>query len=78
MAAAYATGWISVGGQIVFTASAAFAAGLQIQALIVLNDDNYTPLRWQGMLFYWAVLAYASVINIYGMKIMPHVNLVSG
>jgi choline transport protein len=78
-AASWATGWISVGGQIVLTASAAFAAGLQAQALITLNHpDTYTPQRWQGMLFYWAILAYAGVLNIWGMKAMPHVNLVSG
>ncbi|RYP28050.1 hypothetical protein DL767_007381 [Monosporascus sp. MG133] len=62
---------------IVLTASAAFAAGLQAQSLIVLND-NYTPTRWQGMLFYWAVLAYAAVLNIWGARLMPHVNLLMG
>lgn len=67
-----------MGGQIVFTASAAFAAGLQIQALIVLNNASYVPTRWQGMLLYWAVLTYAFVLNVYGMKVMPHVNIVSG
>lgn len=76
--AAYATGWISVGGQITLTAAAAFSGGLQIQALITLNDDSYTPQRWQGMLIYWAVLAYAAVQNIWGIKLLPHVNLLSG
>lgn len=28
------------------------------------------------MLFYWAVLAYAAVITIYGIKLLPNVNLV--
>ncbi|TWU77414.1 hypothetical protein ED733_006447 [Metarhizium rileyi] len=78
MAAAFFTGWISVGGQVILTASAAFAAGLQIQALIVLNSDGYIPTRWQGMLLYWSVLVYASVLNIYGMRVMPHVNILSG
>ncbi|PHH91916.1 hypothetical protein CDD83_9783 [Cordyceps sp. RAO-2017] len=78
MSASYFTGWISVGGQIVFTASAAFATGLQAQALITLNDDTYSPQRWQGMLFYWAILVYAGVMNIWGSKTLPHVNLASG
>ncbi|KAI5457651.1 amino acid/polyamine transporter I [Mariannaea sp. PMI_226] len=78
-AASWATGWISVGGQIVLTASAAFAAGLQIQALIILNHpDSYVPTRWQGMLLYWAVLAYAGMLNVWGMRTMPHVNLLAG
>ncbi|RYP49804.1 hypothetical protein DL769_011039 [Monosporascus sp. CRB-8-3] len=76
-AASWITGWISIGGQIVLTASAAFAAGLQAQSLIILNSD-YSPTRWQGMLFYWAVLAYAAVLNIWGARLMPHVNLVMG
>ncbi|KAK4940496.1 hypothetical protein LTR10_019370 [Elasticomyces elasticus] len=77
--ASWFTGWISVGGQTVLTASAAFAAGLQFQALITLNQpDTYVPQRWQGMLFYWLILLYAAVVNIWGSKILPHTNLVSG
>ncbi|KAF4952636.1 hypothetical protein FSARC_12598 [Fusarium sarcochroum] len=76
--AAYMTGWISVGGQIVLSAAAAFSAGLQIQALVTFNDDNYTPTRWQGMLFYWAVLVYSAVQNVWGIKLLPQVNGFSG
>ena len=56
-------------------ASAAFAAGLQLQALIILNDDSYVPARWQGPLFYWAVLLYAAAINIWGSKLAFHCQL---
>ncbi|KAK2044209.1 amino acid permease [Colletotrichum somersetense] len=77
-AAAFATGWISVGGQVVLTSSAAFAAGLQTQALIVLNDDSYVPARWQGMLFYWAILVYGMAVNIWGHRLLPTANLISG
>ncbi|KAI3556948.1 amino acid permease [Colletotrichum abscissum] len=76
--AAFTTGWISVGGLIVFCASAAFAAGLQTQSLIVINDDSYIPARWQGMLFYWAVLLYSAALNIWGSKMLPHANMISG
>jgi choline transport protein len=73
------TAWISVGGQIVLTASAAFAAGLQFQGLITLNHpDTYQPQRWQGVLFYWLVLLYSALINIWGSKILPQTNLASG
>ncbi|KAH8670667.1 amino acid permease [Ilyonectria robusta] len=77
-AASFMTGWISVGGQVVLTSSAAFAAGLQLQALITLNNDSYTAARWQGMLFYWAILVYAMAINIWGAKLLPTANLLSG
>ncbi|KAG8413410.1 hypothetical protein J3458_022482 [Metarhizium acridum] len=36
------------------------------------------PLRWQGMLLYWGVLTYAATLNIYGMRVMPHVNILAG
>ncbi|KAJ5360981.1 Amino acid/polyamine transporter I [Penicillium brevicompactum] len=74
-----AGGWISIGGQLVFSASAAFAAGLQFQALITLNNlDSYTPTRWQGMLFYWLILAYSTSLNIWGSTILPHTNTAAG
>ncbi|CAI7663125.1 unnamed protein product [Penicillium manginii] len=77
--ASWFTGWISIGGQLVLSASAAFAAGLQLQALITLNHlDTYVPLRWQGMLFYWAILAYSTAVNVWGSKILPHTNLIAG
>ncbi|KAL1963476.1 hypothetical protein VTN77DRAFT_8377 [Rasamsonia byssochlamydoides] len=76
---AWFTGWISIGGQLVLTASAAFAAGLQLQGLITLNHLNtYVPQRWKGMLFYWLVLLYSGVVNILGSKILPHSNTAAG
>ncbi|KAM3075567.1 hypothetical protein ACMFMG_007706 [Clarireedia jacksonii] len=77
--ASWFTGWISIGGQIVLTASAAFSAGLQFQGLITLNNpDTYVPKRWQGMLFYWLILLYSAVVNIWGSRILPHTNIASG
>ncbi|KAF4440937.1 hypothetical protein F53441_12156 [Fusarium austroafricanum] len=78
--ASWVTGWISIGGQVILTSSAAFAAGLQMQGLIIMNDSDgsYKPERWQGMLFYWAVLVYAMVLNIWGDRFLPHINTISG
>ncbi|KAK2471405.1 hypothetical protein H9L39_17636 [Fusarium oxysporum f. sp. albedinis] len=76
--ASFVTGWISIGGQIVLTSSAAFSAGLQTQALVMVNDSSYVPQRWQGMLFYWAILIYALVMNIWGHRLLPFTNTVSG
>ncbi|KAF2794838.1 amino acid permease [Melanomma pulvis-pyrius CBS 109.77] len=76
--AAWSTGWINIGGQITLTASAAFAAGLQTQSLIILNDDSYVPQRWQGLLFYWSILIYAAALNIWGSRLLPTANLLSG
>ncbi|KAF2689666.1 amino acid transporter [Lentithecium fluviatile CBS 122367] len=76
--ASWFSGWINVGGQIVFTASAAFAAALQTQGLIILNDDSYIPERWQALLLYWAILLYAAAMNIWGSRALPTANLMSG
>ncbi|KAL2068425.1 hypothetical protein VTL71DRAFT_16523 [Oculimacula yallundae] len=77
--ASWFTGWISCGGQIVLTVSAAFSAGLQLQALVTVNNpDTYTPERWQGMLFYWLILAYALVINLWGSRLLAKTNIVAG
>ncbi|KAF5708516.1 amino acid transporter [Fusarium mundagurra] len=76
--ASWITGWVSIGGQVVLTSSAAFAAGLQMQALIIVNNETYVPERWQGMLFYWLVLVYALALNIWGDRLLPHINTVSG
>ncbi|KAK0382770.1 hypothetical protein NLU13_9866 [Sarocladium strictum] len=76
--AAWLTGWISVGGQLVFAASAAFAAALMIQGLIILNNPSYDPTRWQTMLLYWAILLYGALINIFGEFILPTANLIAG
>ncbi|KAF7557737.1 hypothetical protein G7Z17_g473 [Cylindrodendrum hubeiense] len=77
-APAYATGWISIGGQVIFSASAAFAAALEIQGLIIMNNSQYEGTRWQAVLLYWAILAYCYVANTWGIKILPHTNLGAG
>ncbi|CAH0021633.1 unnamed protein product [Clonostachys rhizophaga] len=75
---AFLTGWISIGGQILFSASAAFAGGLQMQGLIVLNNDGFVSEPWQGVLFYWAILAYSAATNIWGLRVLPHINTAAG
>ncbi|KAK1623019.1 amino acid/polyamine transporter I [Colletotrichum phormii] len=57
--AAFTTGWISVGGLIVFCASAAFAAGLQTQSLIAV-------LLYSAALNIWGskMLPHANMISL--------------
>ena len=77
-AASWFTGWISIGGQIVLSASAAFAGGLEFQGLITLNHPaTYVPQRWHGMLFYRLVLAYSAALNIWDSKLLPTADLAS-
>ena len=60
------------------TASAAFAAGLQLLSLVNVNSPDFVPERWQGMLFYWFVLAYVLALNVWGSRILPHANVAAG
>lgn len=30
------------------------------------------------MLFYWAVLVYAAIVNLFGVRLLPNVNLAAG
>lgn len=76
--ASWYTGWISIGGQVLLTASAGFLGGLQFQALITVNNTEYVGQRWQGLLLYWLVLAYAFVVNVWGSRLLPGINLGSG
>lgn len=76
--ASWFTGWISVGGQICLTASSAFAGGLQLRGMISLNDANYVPKQYQGMLFYWLVLAFALISNVWGSRPLSIMNLAAG
>ncbi|KXT01296.1 hypothetical protein AC578_2709 [Pseudocercospora eumusae] len=72
------TGWINIGGQLCLTASAALSGGLLFQALLALNNPSYVPQRWHGVMFYWLVLAYALVINVYGSRILAQSNIGAG
>jgi hypothetical protein len=48
--------------------------------MISLNDSDgsYVQTRWQGMLFYWAILVYSLVVNLCGSKPLSMMNSASG
>ncbi|KAJ4298038.1 hypothetical protein N0V90_005937 [Kalmusia sp. IMI 367209] len=76
--ASWSVGWINVGGQIVLSAAAAFAGALQLLGIVILNEETYVPKRWQGLLLYWAILLYGAAINIWGSRLLPATNNISG
>lgn len=69
----WVAGWLTMFGWQSVAASAPFLAGTMVQGLIVLNDPTYVFKRWHGTLLYWAILVVALVINIWGSRILPHV-----
>jgi choline transport protein len=42
-----------------------------IQGLIVLNDDSYTPTRWQGTLLMIGILMICTLVNTLGARHLP-------
>lgn len=49
----------------------AFLIGSVIQGLITLNDDSYSPTRWQGTLFVFAAVIGVSLFNVFAAKHLP-------
>ncbi|KAI2610543.1 putative amino acid permease [Hypoxylon sp. NC1633] len=66
-------GWITAFTRIAVTASVAFLAATMIQGLIILNyPDTYEPQQWHGTMMYWAVSLLIILVNIFGIRIFPH------
>ena len=66
-------GWVSIFARLSVTASTAYVAAEMVQGLIILNLDNYEPLRWHGTMLYWMVLLIAFLVNILGIRMFPHI-----
>ena len=54
-------------------ASVAFLGATVIQGLIILNQPNYVPTRWQGTLLYYVVLACMVFVNTFLARWLPKV-----
>lgn len=44
----------------------------------MLNYPNYIYERWHGTLLVWAVMIFSFTVNVYGIKILPLIQLVGG
>ncbi|PIG79407.1 amino acid transporter [Aspergillus arachidicola] len=67
----YASGWLSTISWQSIVALDAYLAGTIVQGLISLNDDGYSPARWQGTLLVFAAAIGMSLFNIFGAKHLP-------
>ncbi|KAF7929298.1 uncharacterized protein EAE98_005217 [Botrytis deweyae] len=68
----YITGWMTFAGWQAVTASAAYLIGTLLQSVILMTKSDYVPKPWQSMLFLWAILAFAVVINTVASKTLAH------
>lgn len=72
------TGWITVFAWQATVTSATFLVATQVQGLIVLNNPSYEHQRWHGTLLMWAIITLTLGLNIFGIKILPHIESVAG
>lgn len=71
-------GWITVFGWQATTTSICYLLAAQIQGMVLLNDSDYVPKQWHGTLIMWALILGSGLINIYGIKIMPALQMMGG
>ena len=51
--------------------SIAYLGGTIIQGLIILNNPDYVPQPWQGVLLTWAVLTFSLLFNTFFVSKLP-------
>ncbi|KAF2833513.1 amino acid transporter [Ophiobolus disseminans] len=68
----YITGWVTLIGWQATTAAQAYLAGVVVQSVILIFNEDYVGKPWQAMLCGWALLALAVVINTVGSKTLAH------
>lgn len=67
----FLTGWLTATGWQASVASGGYLSGTLIQGMIVLNNSQYNPQRWQGTLLLWAVIIVAVLINTVISSLLP-------
>ncbi|KAG9236192.1 putative GABA permease [Amylocarpus encephaloides] len=68
----YVTGWMTFVGWQAVTASASYLIGTLLQGVIAMCKPDYIPKPWQTMLFFWAILAFAVLINTIASKTLAN------
>lgn len=71
-------GWITVFAWQATATSVVYLAATQIQGLMILNYPGYHAERWHGTLLMWAIISLMLIINIWGIRLLPMVELIGG
>lgn len=58
-------------------AVAPFLVSVQIEALLILNYETYTPQRWQVTLKMWAILFIFTATSIFARKVLAPLELLA-
>ncbi|KAH8594759.1 putative amino acid permease [Bisporella sp. PMI_857] len=71
-------GWVTVFAWQAAVSSIFFQIATQVQGLVVLNYPDYDAKRWHGTLLMWAALLFNFAINVYGIRILPALQVIGG
>ncbi|KAJ5630768.1 uncharacterized protein N7484_010868 [Penicillium longicatenatum] len=71
-------GWITLFGWQAALASICYLMATQIQGMVMLNSPEYHAQQWHGTLIMWAIVAFVGFINIYGIRILPALQMLGG
>ena len=64
-------GWLVICGWMANLAGNGYLCGVQIEAVILLNNPSYSPQQWQGTLLFWTTVLTAVLVNTILGQIMP-------
>ena len=67
----YISGWMSTLSWQCGTCSGMFLLGVQVQGLIALTHESYSPQPWQGYLFVILMVTIGLLLNTWGAKQLP-------
>ncbi|KXT11644.1 hypothetical protein AC579_7030 [Pseudocercospora musae] len=67
----YIAGWMSTLSWQCGTCSGMFLLGTQIQGLIAITHEDYSPQQWQGYLFVILMVSLGLLLNTWGAKQLP-------
>ena len=71
-------GWVTVFAWQANIASVGYLTATNLQALIVLNYENYIYERWHGTLIFWMIVIFSACVNIFAIKALPHLETLVG
>lgn len=74
--ASYVTGWVGLIGNWTVTTSICFSGGQLVLSAIGLWNEEFAPTAWQVVLMYWAMLAIALFVNVFGSKQLDRINTI--
>lgn len=73
-----AIGWVTVFAWQANIAGPGSLIATNIQDLIALNYESYVYERWHGTMIFWAIVVSSTCVNIFGIKILPHLETLVG